>query len=256
MSRTDAFSFGGGTQSHAVRELIRVGRLPEPAHLLMADTGREAAETWEYLAWVETNRPLPSGKRVEIVPASQWATVDLLAKNGDILMPVFTAGGAGQLPSYCSNEWKKRVLHRYMRSLGYGPAQPVRLWLGISTDELHRAGQSGTPWCENHFPLLFDVPMRREECRSLLAKAGYPEPPKSSCWMCPYRGNAQWRRLRDQYPDDFAKAVDLDAKLRETDPNAFVHRSGVPLAQAKLDPENSEQMNLLTLECDSGYCML
>lgn len=253
-ARADILSFGGGTQSHAIRELIRQERLPEPERIVMGDTGREAAETWEYLGWVEENRPLPSGKRVEIVRASEWATVDLLAKNGDLLMPVYTKNGEGQLPNYCSNEWKKRVIQRYLRSLGYGPSQPVRIWLGISVDELMRAGQSGTDWVENHFPLLFDIPMRRDECKSILAKAGYPEPPKSSCWMCPYRGNAQWRRLRDHFPADWAKAVALDVQLRETDANAFVHRSGVPLDQAVIDADPGQPSLFQTEECDSGWC--
>jgi hypothetical protein len=254
-TRADILSFGGGTQTCAMIELVLQGRLPRPERIVMADTGREATETWEYAQANVIPRLAHHGMKLESAPHG-LATVDLLAKNGDILMPVYTADGKGQLPSYCSNEWKKRVIQRYLRQFGYGPKKPVRLWLGISTDELHRAGASGVPWCENHHPLLFDVPMNREECRRLLVNAGWPEPPKSSCWMCPYRGNAQWRRLRDHFPGDFAKAVALDATLRETDANTFVHRSGVPLAEANLDTDGKDQMNLFTLECDSGYCFV
>lgn len=254
MIRAEILSFGGGTQTCAMVELVLQGRLPRPEVILMADTGREASETWTYMRENVEPRLAEVGLSVEIAPHT-WATVDLTAKNGDLLMPVYTAGGVGQLPNYCSNEWKKRVVMRALRNLGYGPAKPVRLWLGISVDELTRAGASGTDWVQNHYPLLFDVPMRRDECRRLLLDAGWPEPPKSSCWMCPYRGNAQWRRLRDHFPGDWAKAVALDYKLRETDADAFVHRSGVPLDQAKIDTEGSDQIGLFGPdECDSGYC--
>jgi hypothetical protein len=251
--RADILSFGGGTQTCAMVELVLQGRLPRPERIVMADTGREGTETWDYLWANVTPRLHRAGLEVAFA-SHHLATVDLMAKNGQLLMPLYTAGGEGQLPNFCSNEWKKRVVQRYLRGHGYGPKNPVRLWLGISTDELQRAGPSGVPWAENHFPLLFDVPMRREECRRLLLDAGWPEPPKSSCWMCPYRGNSQWRRLRDHYPYDWKKAVALDYELRETDTNAFVHRSGVPLDQAKLDTENNDQMGLFGSECDSGYC--
>lgn len=253
MSRADILSFGGGTQTCAMVELVLQGKLPRPERIVMADTGREASETWTYLITQVQPRLRSMGLTVELA-THDLATVDLLAKNGDLLMPLYTAGGEGQLPNYCSNEWKKRVVLRYLRSLGYGPDKPVRLWLGISVDELMRAGQSGTDWAENHFPLLFDVPMRRDECRSLLLKAGWPEPPKSSCWMCPYRGNAQWRRLRDHFPADWAKAVALDYTLRETDANAFVHRSGVPLDRAVIDADPGQPSLFQTEECDSGWC--
>jgi hypothetical protein len=253
MVRADILSFGGGTQTCAMVELVLQGKLPRPERIVMADTGREASETWEYAEANAMPRLASADLKLEFA-SHHLSTVDLLAKNGQLLMPVFTANGAGQLPNFCSNEWKKRVVQRYLRQFDYGPKRPVRMWLGISTDELQRAGPSGVPWVENHYPLLFDVPMRREECRRLLLNAGWPEPPKSSCWMCPYRGNAQWKRLRDHYPDDFARAVALDYKLRETDADAFVHRSGVPLDQAKIDADGSDQVGLFGDDCDSGYC--
>jgi hypothetical protein len=250
--RADILSFGGGTQTCAMVELVLQGKLPRPDRIIMADTGREASETWDYAKANVVPRLTAAGMALEYAPHG-LATVDLLSGNGDLLMPVFTAGGEGQLPNYCSNEWKKRVVQRYLRQFGYGTAKPVRLWLGISVDALQRAGPSGVSWAENHFPLLFDVPMRRDECRALLVKAGWPEPPKSSCWMCPYRANSQWRRLRDYYPGDWAKAVALDYKLRETDANAFVHRSGVPLDEANLDGA-AGQIGFFGDKCDSGYC--
>ena len=47
-SRALTWSYGGGTQSVAIAVLVAQGRLPRPELLVIADTGREATETWEY----------------------------------------------------------------------------------------------------------------------------------------------------------------------------------------------------------------
>lgn len=179
MNRALTWSFGGGTQSVAIACLVADGRLPRPDVIVMADTGYEASETWEYLD--RYVRPLLD---VEVVPPTAYQTTDgLQAKNGSVLMPVFTAGGAGQLPNYCTNEWKVRPVRRFLRDRGFGPEAPIRTWIGISIDELHRAKPSGVEWQEYHYPLLFDVPMRRDECRALVERFGLPSPPKSSCYF-------------------------------------------------------------------------
>jgi len=250
--RALTWSFGGGTQSVAIAVLVARGDLPTPEVIVMADTGYEASETWEYLdAHVQ---PLLNGAVVVLPPERYQTTDGLQAQNGKVLLPVFTANGHGQLPNYCTNEWKVRPVRRHLRDLGHGPANPVTTWIGISIDEVHRAKPSGLGWQEHHYPLLFDVPMRRDECRALVERAGLPTPPKSSCHFCPFRGNAQWRRLRDHWPDDFACAVGHDRVIRGIDPDAFVHRSGVPLAEAQIDTEGAQADLFGEIECDSGYC--
>jgi hypothetical protein len=82
---------------------------------------------------------------------------------------------------------------------------------------------------------------------------GWPDPPRSACWMCPHMTNVEWRHLRDTAPDDFQKAVRLDVLIREDDPDVYVHRSGTPLASADLDDDRSGQ---LTLGCDGGNCFV
>lgn len=59
---------------------------------------------------------------------------------------------------------------------------------------------------------------------------------------CPFHGNRQWRELRDNYPDEWADAVDFDRAIRKggarglpLDGEAFLHRSRVPLSIAPID---------------------
>lgn len=109
--RALTWSFGGGTQSVAIAVLVARGELPAPEVAVIADTGREATETWDYLE--RHVRPLlePVGVPVEIAP-HDLSTVDLYGKNGDLLVPAYTGGGDGKLPTFCSTEWKKRVVAR------------------------------------------------------------------------------------------------------------------------------------------------
>lgn len=243
------WSFGGGTQSAALAVLVVTGRLPLPERIVMADTGREASETWEYLSTVIQPYLAQVSREVEIA-IHALATVDLYAGNGDLLIPAYTQSGA--LRGFCSNEWKKRVVERWMRQQGYGPKQPVTVWLGISTNEADRMKDSGTSWVSNHYPLIYDVRMTRAECVAIVERAGLPTPPRSSCWMCPYRSNREWARLKEHYPADWRQAVKLDAAIRQRDERGgvYLHRDRVSLEDAEL---TERKMPLLDL-CDSGYC--
>lgn len=218
--RTDVLAFGGGTQSVAIGVLIHQGRLPRPAHILMADTGREASATWDYLEQVVRPR---LGLEVEVVrewdgeppPVYQYDHYDRP------MMPAYTADG-GKLNTACSDRWKKYPIRHRLRQLGYGPDNPVRVWLGISTDEVGRARDSDVKWASNHYPLLYDVPMTRRDCVALVLAAGLPLPPRSSCWMCPNRTDRQWLELREKWPQDWERAVAMDAALRQRNPDIYL----------------------------------
>ena len=236
----------------AIACLVQDGTLQKPERIVIADTGREATETWEYM--VEVVNPMLSkiDLEVEVAPHS-LATVGLYAKNGDMLLPMFT--GTGKLPTLCSNEWKKRVIQRWCRQQGYGPKNPLEMWLGISVDEVHRAKPSGVGWMRYSWPLLFQKPLRRDECVSLVRRAGLPNPPRSACWMCPHRSNAEWKRLRDHYPEDWARALALERSVQARDGRdgeVYLHRQGTELSLAELEDDSLDLFD----ECDSGFCFV
>lgn len=244
--RTVVWSYGGGVQSVAIGVLIAQGRLPRPDLAVIADTGREAASTWAYLR--EHMQPLldrAGGPKIEVA-AHALATVDLYAKNGDLLIPAYTTSGA--LPTFCSNEWKRRVVARWLRAHG---VRDCDLWLGITIDELERA-RTSEGWMRNAYPLLFLAPMTRADCLALIGSVGLPAPAKSACYMCPFRSDAEWRQIRDDAPDEWTRAVELDERIRRDDPGVFLHRSRVPLREARIDAAvESAQLDLF---CGSGMC--
>src|SRR5207249_4107397 len=113
------------------------------------------------------------------VQKARYASVDLY-RDETLLLPVFGVAADGKrtkLPTFCSNEWKQRVVRRYLRETG---VKSCRVWLGMSTDEMRRMRPSGLTWLLHHYPLIWDHPMSRAGCLALLAKMHWPEPPRSS----------------------------------------------------------------------------
>ncbi len=251
--KTLTWSYGGGTQSIALALLVASGKLPKPDIVVFCDTSEEASETWDYHNTYIVPLLASVGVTVEIAPHN-LATVNLYGHNGDLLLPAYTE--TGKFPGYCSSEWKKYVFRRYVRSKG---VKECVTWLGMSTDEVERIKPSDVQWQQYAWPLAFDVPMSRIECRQLILNAGYPEPPKSCCWDCPHRRNPQWLRLKRYYPQDFSKAVKRDKEIRERDPlhAVYLHESRKPLDEVDFtQPDIPSLFGDENGGCQSGYCMV
>lgn len=254
MSRTQIWSSGGGVQSAAIAGLIATGRLSRPDYCCIVDTEREKQSTWDYLDSVVRPELAKVGLKVHRVTKGDFATVDLYGMNGDLLIPAYTTqGGAlSKLPTFCSNEWKERVVKRWARSKGL---EAVDNWIGISTDETSRVRTSKALWWQVKYPLIFDVRMRRQECIEFVESLGWPTPPRSACWMCPNQRNEEWAETRANRPDEFHKAIQLEKSIHTQDAHAFVHFSGVPLEDTDLSA-GKVQGSLWANACGSGQCMV
>lgn len=244
-TRSRIWSWGGGVQTIAILVLIAQGHLPKPELAIMADTSRERSSTWRYFH--QYAKPLLNELNIPFIVASHdLAKVDLYAHNGDLLLPAFTQ--SGRLSTFCSSKWKQVVIRRKLRLLEYGTKKPVLLWIGMSLDEIHRLRVSDVQWVKHHYPLIFDIKKRRHECIKAITNFGLPEPPNSSCWMCPNMRNKEWQQVKNNDPDDWKKAVLLGHKIRAKDKHGgvFLHRSRVPLDQADL---TIKEAPLPLLEC-------
>ena len=241
---TQVLSYGGGVQSVAMCVLVHEGALPRPDYIVIADTGREAKSTWEYLEKHLAPYMAEVGLVVNIAP-HELATVDLYAKNGQLLMPVYTA--TGKFSSFCSNEWKAYVKDRWLRAQG---VKKHIAWIGFSLDEARRVkGEDG-----RRYPLM-ELMLTRSDCETIISNAGLPLPVKSACLMCPHRTNAEWRFIRDTYPDQWQEAIDIDEEIREADERGgvYLHKSRVPLAGADIDADDSKEV---ARQCGLGFCFI
>lgn len=133
----------------------------------------------------------------------------------------------------------------------------VEQWIGISLDEASRMKPSRDPWIRCRWPLI-ERRMRRSNCYEWLQGHGYPRPAKSACIYCPFHADDQWQTLT---PTEFARAVEVDRRLRSRPPEAYrakgvlyLHRSGRPLDQIDFSTlEDRGQINMFENECE-GMC--
>lgn len=242
-------------QSSALLIASARGLLPRLDAAIFADTGWEPRAVYAHLDRLERDIAEPAGIPVRRVssgnirddalnPAHRFASMPLFIRNPD--------GGDGMLRRQCTNEYKLKPIKRAVREmLGYPGRTYIprgvyaEQWIGISTDEIGRARDSGLKFSRNVFPLL-DLGWSRDDCREYLTAEGFGETPKSACIGCPYHGNAQWRKLRNDSPEEWKDAVDFDASIRSGNARAtangvpllgqaFLHRSRKPLDKAPID---------------------
>jgi hypothetical protein len=197
----------------------------------MTDTGREKSGTWPFVNGFIRSQLALVGAELEVVKASYFASISIFggADGDSVLIPGFTTqgSGSGKLPAFCSGEWKRAVAERYFRSLGIVTATN---WIGISIDEMRRVRKQHRGWLKLHYPLIFDVRMRRAECVQLIRDQGWTGPiPHSACFMCPNQQDDEWLDQQVNWPDDFAKAVAIEREIRERDSHFWMHPSCQPL---------------------------
>ncbi|WP_030458457.1 hypothetical protein [Kitasatospora sp. NRRL B-11411] len=272
-------SLGAGVQSTTLLLLSAIGELPKLDYAIFADTGWEPAAVYRHLDEVERRIARPANIPILRVssgniradaldPGHRFASMPLYILNKD--------GSPGMTRRQCTGEYKIKPIKREVRRiLGY--PHPVRVprgvyveqWIGISTDEFHRAKDSDVKYTRHSFPLI-DLGLSRQDCLKLLADHGWESTPKSACLGCPFHGNSQWRQIRDGSPEEWADVVEFDAAIREGNARAnsegrpllgqaYLHRSRRPLAEAPIDRLSraelaalQEQLPLAEEELENG----
>lgn len=256
----EVFSSGGGTQSCAIAALIIQGRLPKPDIAVIADTGFERGTTWAYQDAYVSPGLASVGVELHRVSrkewAANWANGVFSPTSGSLLLPAFSSQGEepGKMRNFCSKAWKTEMIERWIsKTMGIKSGRQRR-WIGFSVDELARAVRmmksddykQGRVW----FPLIEAVPMRRGDSIKVVAEVGWPEPPRSNCWMCPNQSDAEWLDLKENHPEEFAKAVALEKEIQEKDPMAWVHGSCQPLETVEFKSSGNSGA------CESGACFI
>jgi hypothetical protein len=262
-------SLGAGVQSTTVLLLACEGEIPRFDYALFADTGWEPRAVYANLERL-TAHAAKAGIPVRRVSAGNIRADALDPKHRFVSMPLHTLnpdGSKGLARRQCTSEYKIIPLKKAAREL-LGYPHPRRIprgvyaeqSIGISTDEIGRAKDSGLRFLRNVFPLL-DVGFDRARCLEFLAERGFGETVKSACVGCPFHGNVGWRWVRDNDPDGWAEAVEFDRAIRHGYPRAtnqgqelrgqyFLHRACTPLDQVDLDTpaKGKRHLRLITNE--------
>jgi hypothetical protein len=270
-------SLGAGVQSSTLALQFAVGEFRERLDgAIFADTQNEPRSVYDWLVRLkEYIAQAPYSFPVHVVTAGNLGKEILRLrtsrKTGQryirALIPAFygTAGGGRALfGRKCTAEYKVRALVAKQHELASIPraCKEVRVisYLGISYDEVHRMKPSVVPWAENQWPLV-ERKMTRADCLRWMHDHGYPRPPRSACVFCPFHSDAEWMRLRDEEPDEFARAVKFDEAFRRQAAQAtgtakvfgdvFLHSSLKPLSEVEFT--QNPQLDLFGNECE-GLC--
>ena len=249
-------SLGAGVQSTAVLLLACEGRIPSFDAAIFADTGWEPAAVYEHLDRL-AGHAAQHGIPVHRVTAGNIRDDAFNPEHTFWSMPLFVRnpdGSEGMARRQCTNFYKLKEIKAKTRGiLGYPHPTPVpkgvyaETAIGISLDEIGRAKDSDVRYMRNVFPLL-DLKWTRKDCERYLRSNGWTAE-KSACIGCPFHGNRQWRKLRDESPEEFADAVAFDQAIRDGSARAranatqtgvhggslYLHRSRLPLDQAPID---------------------
>lgn len=244
-------SLGGGVQSTTLALMACEGVLEFDA-VLFADTGAEPAFVYRHLEWLAER-------------LSQAKILFEVVRNGNLLQDLERGSRFASIPAYvrnlqgevamlrrqCTEEYKLKPIRRWLRAHGACGKNPAIVALGISLDEAHRMRDSSVRYVVNWYPLI-EMGMRRADCLRWLTERGYPIPPKSSCVCCPYHDTAYWRRLKQDHPEEFERACEVDEKIRtlsRVHGACYLHRSLKPLRFVDFGEGQLE----IDFEC-GGYC--
>ena len=262
-------SYGGGVQSTAMLVLAAQGRLGYDIDAaLFANVGDDSEHpaTLEYvrnvaIPWAaERGITVHELKRVMRDGTSRTLMEDLTRDSKTINIPVRMANGAPGNRN-CTHTYKVQVVGKWLKANGASKSDPATVCIGISTDEITRVSNKRAMPYENPVYPLIDLGLDRSACQTVIADAGLPVPPKSSCYFCPFHRPQTWAEMRRDEPELFWKSADLEATLiarRKTlgkDP-VYLTRFAKPLAEAI--PEAQDMLPGFEMPggegCDSGYC--
>jgi len=246
---------------------------PMPVAAIFADTQAEPKSVYRWLDELEKMLPFP----VLRVTQGDGLEKDALrirqrkdgngnwVRSGIPHYSVNRDGTEGHGPRQCTQDFKLTpILREARRLLKEHNAQRAVQWIGISIDEAHRMKPSRVKYAVSRWPLI-ELEMKRYHCENWLANRGL-KAPRSACVFCPYHSNAEWKRLKDQEPEDFeravrfekayqaAKSTTLSTTLSTTHFMPYLHSDRVPLDQVDFSTDYDRgQLNLFGNECE-GMC--
>jgi hypothetical protein len=264
-------SYGGGVQSTALIILAATGQIEPVDVALFSNVGEDSEHpsTITYVRDVMTpwaaSRGLPVHELRRTLRSGETQTLwqRMMDYDGEKLrepIPLFGWSGAPMSRS-CTLDHKIKVLGKFVKKTVPKSERPVRVLIGISTDEYQRANKGkNEAWEERVYPLL-ELNLSRNDCIEIIKDAGLPVPHKSSCFFCPFHSANTWSELKQNEPELFNKAVLLENTLNERRSNrgmapVYLTRKGKPLIDVVALPHPSlfEEEPFNEGKCDDGAC--
>ena len=267
-------SLGAGVQSSTLALMIHKGEIPMVDCAIFADTQAEPPKVYEWLEFIKKTVSYPvhivtwRNLEQDVLDASQGKyqafTIPFYTKNKETEQK-------GMLMRQCTADYKiKPVTKKVRELLGYKKGErvdlkkvKVEMLMGISTDEMRRMRMNRLRYIDNQYPLINDFGMSRQDCIAWIKDNGYPMPTKSACYFCPFHSQSTWKEIKDNNPELFQKAVEMDKKIRNQEKykiknkfkdDLYLHRSCEPLDKALEDDGQLNMFDAFDTICDEGMC--
>jgi len=255
----NVISLGAGKQSSYLLLTALEGKYKyKPDFALFSDTGCEPKYVYDYLSWLIDY--VKEKYNFDIIKVSKGNlmqdTIDYLDgknKRGASL-PLFSEISGGPINRQCTADYKITPIRKYLQGVRKG--QRVRLWIGISLDEIQRMKDAPVKYMEHYYPLV-ENRISIGTIVNWFKENNLMEPGKSACFICPFHSHLYWQRFKKQFPSEFELACDFDDKIRQL-PNmrgkTYLSRQLKPLRDINYDQEPSLFPDMIE-EC-YGLCGL
>ena len=262
-----AISYGGGVQSTAMIVLAIQGKIDyEVALFSNVGDDSEHPASLRYVREIMQPFAAQHGFPVhELIPmrrgepTSIWNEITREGSNRNVI-PVYGDIGA-PLSRTCTVDFKVKTVGRWLRAQGATKTDKALVAIGISTDEIERAGRGkDEPNQTRTYPLI-DLMLNRNDCEVVIREAGLPVPPKSSCFFCPFHRPLTWAEMRRDEPELFNKAQELEDHMNRRNEArgrtpVYLTRFGKRLTEAVPEAQQSlfQELGVGENGCDSGFC--
>lgn len=258
-SYINVISLGAGKQSSYMLLTALEGNYEyKPDFAIFSDTGCEPEYVYSYVNWLKEYVKEKYNFDIVIISAGNIMqdTIDYLSgkRKRVATLPLRLSGNGGLIMRQCTNDYKIMPLRRYLQKIR-GQSR-VRLWIGISLDEIERIKCSNVSYIENYYPLI-KKQIRIDNIINWFLKNKIQEPGKSACLICPFHSDAYWRVFKKQFPKEFDLACDFDDAIRNypgLKREAYLSRQLKPLRNIDFSMKPSLFPELIE-ECN-GLCGL
>lgn len=250
----NVISLGAGKQSsYMLLTALQNAYKFKPDFAIFSDTGCEPDYVYSYLSWLKDY--VKSKYNFDIIIVSAGNIVEdtlnyLEGKRSRVAaLPLRLSGNGGMIMRQCTNDYKIAPLRKYLQSIRN--EGKIRLWIGISLEEIERIKYSGVKYIENYYPLI-EKKIRIDQIINWFRVNEMKEPGKSACLICPFHSDNYCKMLKKKFSDEFEKACQFDDAIRNY-PNlkrkAYLSKHLKPLRDidfsmdASLFPELIEECN-------------
>ncbi|MGC8584857.1 MAG: phosphoadenosine phosphosulfate reductase family protein [Thermoplasmata archaeon] len=196
-------SFGAGVNTVAILHISDV--LEKIDMIIFADTGAEKPETYQYIEKYVRPYLRRIGKEFVIVKGSEKI-------NGMKINNLYDACFEWKMiPTrmlrFCTEKFKIKPIMKYFKE-NY-PHEKITTVLGIAYDEAYRINNQKWKSYETWYPLV-ERKITRNDCVNIIKNVGWEIPLRSSCFFCPFQTADEWFWLKNNYPELWQKAIELE----------------------------------------------